>query len=149
VLDVGRLRSGALIVDDSAPHCFDVRQAMLRLDERADILFTEGGAIEVPQPIPQLLHVPSALQPQAATLARLVGANAHAVMSCTLSGLLTAVHPELPVTVGEISLEQSSSHLQRLRDLGSRGCPAHCGPDPIAPELVERFVRAHGGHAAR
>jgi amino acid adenylation domain-containing protein len=44
VLDVEQLGPGALIVDDSAPHCFTPERAIRRFEADGDILFTAGGS---------------------------------------------------------------------------------------------------------
>src|SRR5262249_20383426 len=45
LLDVARLRPGTLLVDDSAPHCFDPQRALRRFQQQRDVLFTEAGAL--------------------------------------------------------------------------------------------------------
>jgi len=54
VLDEDRLRPGTLLVDDSAAHCLDPRQAIRRLQEHRDVLFTEAGAIRSHRPIEEI-----------------------------------------------------------------------------------------------
>src|SRR5262249_43657328 len=54
VLDIQRVRPGTLIVDDSAPHCFDEQAALRRLTEQADILVAEGGMLRSPVPSREL-----------------------------------------------------------------------------------------------
>lgn len=51
VLDITRVHQGTVIVDDSAPHCFDVKLAIERAEAKADILFTEGGLLSSPAPL--------------------------------------------------------------------------------------------------
>ena len=54
ILDLTRVHPGTIIADDSAPHCFALGDAVRRLREQEDILFTEGGALRSPHPIGQL-----------------------------------------------------------------------------------------------
>ena len=39
ILDITQLQPGTMIVDDSAPHCFRLEDAIQRFEEHADILF--------------------------------------------------------------------------------------------------------------
>jgi amino acid adenylation domain-containing protein len=41
LLDVSLMQPGTMIVDDSAPHCFRTDQAVQRLQQRCDVLFSE------------------------------------------------------------------------------------------------------------
>ena len=92
ILDVGRLAPGTIVVDDSAPHAFASDAAMRRLQERGDILVTEGGVLLAPEPLPLRAYVPDELEPWLrAGLARLVaGTDPRLITGCVLSGLLSA-----------------------------------------------------------
>ena len=85
VLDVDRLLPGTLLVDDLGPHCFDPARAIARFAQQHDLLFTEGGAIQLPQPIHQTFYTPAAV-------ANIFAASAHdnpqLMMGCVLSSLL-------------------------------------------------------------
>eukprot|EP01084_Bolivina_argentea_P239732 402868_1 len=48
ILQVDKLNEGCMVIDDSAPHCFDVNDAIKRLNEKNDVIFTEGGLVRLP-----------------------------------------------------------------------------------------------------
>lgn len=152
VLDVARLRPGTLIVDDSAPHCFDRAAAELRFRERGDVLFTEGGVLKAPEPIPRLLYLPRGAE----RLARLLPgglpgmpgvSRADEITGCVLSSLLSTRFADLPPTIGEVDPDVSVRHYERLRALGYDGADLHCEGFALAPESVARF-REHAGVAS-
>ncbi|GAI92472.1 unnamed protein product, partial [marine sediment metagenome] len=58
ILDIAKIRPGTIIVDDSAPHCFNPELAIQRLENQEDILFTEGGILKSSQPISELRYLP-------------------------------------------------------------------------------------------
>ncbi|HLH28979.1 MAG TPA: phosphopantetheine-binding protein, partial [Acidimicrobiales bacterium] len=45
ILDINRVAPGTIVVDDSAPHAFRSDEALRRLEEKGDILVTEGGVL--------------------------------------------------------------------------------------------------------
>jgi len=144
VLDVARLRPYTLIVDDSAPHCFDRPAAEKRLRERGDVLFTEGGVLQAPEPIPRLLHLPRGAEALAGLLpSGLPGmpgvARADEITGCVLSSLLSTRFPDLGPTIGEVTLADSRRHYERLQALGFRGAPLHCEGFSLPAESVARF----------
>lgn len=136
VLDINRVQPGTLLVDDSAPHCFDYRQAIQRLEEQEDILFTEGGTLEMPQPLHYQVHVPRQMAPmmQDAQIFRQTEAT-----GCVLSSLLTARYTELSPTVGLVAPDASVAHYARLTELGIRAAALHCREYALPQRIVRSF----------
>ena len=58
IIEVEKLKPNTIIVDDSAPHCFNVEKAINRLNTKSDILFTEGGILRAPYKIKELRYIP-------------------------------------------------------------------------------------------
>jgi hypothetical protein len=143
ILDVDRLAPGTLVVDDSSPHCFRLDQAVRRLREQHDILFTEGGLLRAPEPLRQVLYVPADLE-------RVVPADVLAnydprhITGCVLSGLLSAQRADLPPTVGLAGLPACLAHYRAVTGLGFRAAALHC--EGFAPEekVVRDFRRRFG-----
>ncbi|KAF0247812.1 MAG: amino acid adenylation protein, partial [bacterium] len=59
LIEVSKLKAGTMIVDDSAPHCFDTNLALKRFNQQSDILFTEGGTLESPKAMTRTIYLPS------------------------------------------------------------------------------------------
>ena len=121
VLDVWRLRSGTLLVDDSAPHCFDVSQAQDRTRTQQDITIAEGGLLRAPVPLRHEVFMPirqqSAAQAQiGATMLQQAFARDQ-IMGCVMSGALSARHG-LPVTLGLVDPNAAIEHYRALQALG-------------------------------
>jgi aspartate racemase len=145
VLDIARVRSGALAVDDSGPHCFDAAHAIKRFEEQGDILFTEGGALLSPIPIQELVYAPEEwIQAVGEVAPLLVSWHQEHIMGCVLSGLLAAREEDLPPTIGPVSTEDSRLHLARLEALGFGAAPLHCEGYRLPDERIAAFRRRYG-----
>jgi len=146
ILDITRVNSGTLIVDDSAPHCFDPDQARRRFEAEQDILFTEGGVVQAPQPITATRYLPRlaerALPAHAKAL--LAHYNPHEITGCILSSLLSAHFAHLPPTLGYVDLATTFEHYTTLRRLGFRGADLHCEGYTFSESEVTRFRRQFG-----
>jgi hypothetical protein len=141
VLDILRVPPGTIIVDDSAPHCFNPALAVQRFRAHADILFTEGGVLHSPQPINQLRY----WHPEWAQVMQPVRGDADAASSpfeitgCVLSGLLSARFEELQPTIGMVDAETCLQHYAALGGLGLQAAPLHCQDYVLPEELIRDF----------
>jgi amino acid adenylation domain-containing protein len=154
VLDVARLRPGSLIVDDSGPHCFVPDAAIERFERRGDILFTEGGMLCAPRVLPQVRHLPAAVESIMTSdyLASLRRHEPRSITGCVVSALLGARHPELGVDIGEVAPAAAAAHFDRLLSLGFDAAPLRCGAYTLESDGVarfrQRFSRADRGRDA-
>ena len=127
VLDVRRLRPGTVLIDDSAPHCFDVEQARLRGEREGDLLICEGGVVRCPQPLTHRLFLPTSARSASPKLTGgALGKQAFSptqIMGCVRSAALSAGPQALPCTVGPVALTDALSHYRALRSLGFRAPP--------------------------
>lgn len=136
VLDVQQLRPGSLIVDDSGPHCFNLRQAKERIARQADILFTEGGAVRLPAPVRELWHVPLGLE---TVFAADWATEPNLIMGCVLSSLLSAKMSTLSHTVGAVEPDIGLNFYRKLEQLGTQAAPLH-GENYVLPsDLISTF----------
>ena len=136
VLDVQQLRPGSLIVDDSGPHCFNLRQAKERIARQADILFTEGGAVRLPAPVRELWHVPLGLE---TVFAADWATEPNLIMGCVLSSLLSAKMSTLSHTVGAVEPDIGLNFYRKLEQLGIQAAPLH-GENYVLPsDLISTF----------
>lgn len=142
VLDVARLQPGTLIVDDSGPHCFNPQQALQRLKQSADILFTEGGALYLPQGLQHQCYTPAGLENVFIDSGML---DPHILMGCTLSSLLSALHAHLPATLGMPDTAECLAFYQALQQLGVAAAPLQCDDYLLSDAAIEHF-RQHFAH---
>ncbi len=144
VLDVARLLPGTIVVDDSAPHCFPVAQALARMREQRDVLLCEGGTVRAPAPI--RCSVRTSVEPDALALRELdalLGPEPREIMACTLAALLPGLDPSLEPTLGEPTVESCAAHLAVLARLGVTHGPCRLGAYMLSDEAVASLVRRH------
>ena len=149
VLDIAALKAGTLVVDDSGPHCFDIQSAIRRLEERGDILFTEGGVLQSPQPISELRYVPPAAQvPGLSRLERLLPRGTvhdpRHITGCVFSGLLSARFDSLKPTIGLMEVEACLRHYEKLHELGFQAAELHCKQYILPGEAIRSFRQRFG-----
>jgi len=145
VLDIDRVASGTLIVDDSAPHCYDPRKAIARFERDRDILFTEGGMLSSDHPVRDLSWMPSFATRRLSgeQLEPFLRRDSSEFWGCMFSSLLTAKFDDLEPTYGMVSPDVTSLHLDRLQQLGIRAAKLHCDRYELPSGLVEEFVARH------
>jgi acyl transferase domain-containing protein/NADPH:quinone reductase-like Zn-dependent oxidoreductase/SAM-dependent methyltransferase/acyl carrier protein len=149
VLDVDRLRPGTLVVDDSYPPAFSVERGMRRLEEEADIFFSNAGILRLPAPIRETLVVPAGTEDW---LPRFVGPyreemvrEPHELTACVLSSLLTARSDgTFPPTLGLAGLTDLLSHYHELQYLDIGPARPQCDKYFVPEQAVERFRRRFG-----
>lgn len=134
VLSIDSIQAGTIIVDDSAPHCFDTQQAIERIEQQGDLLIAEGGMLRSPEILPQTVCLPSELDASAA-----LNTNAHnEMMGCTLSSLLSKMD-EFDHTIGEVDMNTALQHYQGLRQRGFEASALHCGPYLLSEATIVSF----------
>jgi amino acid adenylation domain-containing protein len=146
LLDIHRVAPGTIVVDDSAPHAFRSDEALRRLEEKGDILITEGGVLLAPEPLPLRAYVPDDLEPWLqAGLAHLVAGNdPQLITGCVLSGVLSARFDHLTPTIGLIDRRTALDHYQALDALGYRAPDLQLGGTPIDAQVIREFRARHG-----
>ena len=146
VLDIIQVKSGTIIVDDSAPHCFAPELAIQRFQEHGDILFTEGGVLRSPVPIHSLIYFP----PHIAKLMndhqkeKVLNPNPFNIMGCAFSSLLSSQFEQLQPTVGFVDGQHSQLHDQALQELGFEAGDLHCGEYVLSKESIVNFRQCFG-----
>lgn len=141
ILDISRVRPGTLIVDDSAPHCFDPRLAWRRAQEQGDILFTEGGMLESPAAVQDTSYVPRFAEQiiQNDQLQLYLRQQPHHLWGCVLSSLLSTRFDHLSPTLGIVGADVAAQHYQVLDELGFRAAPLHCEGVGLPAAAIDRF----------
>ncbi|MFP5273889.1 amino acid adenylation domain-containing protein [Coleofasciculus sp.] len=128
ILDIKRVKPGTLIVDDSGPHCFSPEQAIKRFEEQKDILFTEGGVLQAPNPMKTVIYLPKSLQNNLneTSWKEYAPTNPVDITGCVLSSLLSSRFDHLEPTVGLLNVETCVQHYQGLEQLGFQAADLHC-----------------------
>jgi amino acid adenylation domain-containing protein len=130
VLDVDRLAPGAVVVDDSFPHCFDTGRALARMRERGDVLVVGGGLLHLgglSREIAEGLPAPAA----AGYLAQpwIEGTLA----SCRVESLLHAADPGLPLVHGLVDGAAATAYWEAVERAGVTAGPLHLLGRTVAP----------------
>ncbi len=136
IVEVGRLRPGTVVVDDSFPHCFDVATAVTRMRGAADVLLVGGGLLDC-GPVGRTVHLP----PVAASLeGRITGRLPEdGIASCRLESLLLAADPSLPRTLGLVQPSTAASYWEAVEAAGVRAGALHLGDYHPDDQLLERL----------
>ncbi len=137
VLDVNRLRPRTLLVDDSAPYCFDIDAAWKRICEKKDILITTGGLLRTPRPMARDLYVPEAIEAWLGERALSVPLRqADIIPACALSALLTATDDALSPTIGIATAQECGKHVEKLQALAMTASPLQFSGRFIEPAII-------------
>ncbi|GAA2562024.1 MULTISPECIES: non-ribosomal peptide synthetase/type I polyketide synthase [Streptomyces] len=122
VLDVDRLRPGAVVVDDSFPHCFDTGRALARMRERSDVLILGGGLLRVGRTDREV----AADLPAAAAAGYLAQPWIEGTLaSCRTESLLRAAGHELPLVHGLVDAAVARAHWEAVERAGITAAPLH------------------------
>lgn len=144
ILDVTRLQPGSMIVDDSAPHCFNPERAVQRFQQHRDLLFSEGGIVHSPHPFRELRYVPQAVE-QTLTVQQFdtlfARHDPHEIMGCTLSSLLSSRMAQLQPTIGFVDPQTSQQSYDVLKRLGIEAARLQCADYVLAEDARREFRR--------
>jgi len=141
VLEVGRLASGTIVVDDSFPHCFDSELAVGRMTRQGDVLLVEGGLVLPQQPMEWTSALPDDLPSgfdAAFAASWLPFADTTAITGCILSGLLSNKWGAT-ASVGPVELNDCREHWDVLSRLGIGAAPLRCGSWRVADANLSNF----------
>ena len=144
VLNVDKLNPGTLIIDDSSPHCFSKEQAINRLLEYEDILFTEGGVLQSPEPTHKTIYLPPNINSDIMEKYRHHFLTSTEITGCILSSLLSVRFSQLNPTVGNIGIDDCCKHYEVLSQLKYNGALLHCNGFTIPEWIIDRFRKKFG-----
>jgi predicted amino acid dehydrogenase len=139
--DVDRLHPGAIVVDDSFPHCFDAESARRRMAGEGDILMVGGGLLGCGpverRPVDGLLTDAEA---SGIMSLRLPGT----LPSCQLESLLQSRRPDLPVVHGVVDPALAAAYWEALTEAGVTAAPLHLLQHEVSAAYVEAFAARFG-----
>lgn len=127
VLDVGQLRPGTLVVDDSFPLSFASQPARRRIERDQDVMITMAGTLATPSPC----GVETRFETQVPLVQRVIELMGRAAASDPHWGTAcvhaAAVGPalELPGGLGPATVAASAAHLKALTEAGFGPAPIH------------------------
>lgn len=140
VVDVGRLRPGTIVVDDSAPHCFSVADAWRRMRTEGDLLVTEAGTLKVPE---VLRRLPGPMWRESeegrfAAGAALLNPGPDLLMGCVYASVLTLREGLAPV-IGLPTPGQTAAAWDLLEQLGAGAAPMSLQGQVVPASILERM----------
>lgn len=138
IVDVSRVKAGTIFVDDSAPHCFSVRDAITRMATLGDVLFLEAGIVRSPVPISEVRYFPAWLRNQLPSQPGISRDTAE-ITGCVLAAGLHAYADKLPPTIGPVDATTVNLHGERLAALGFSAARAQCSGRPVPADVLDRF----------
>ena len=145
VLDISRLRPGTLIVDDSAPHCFDVRSVYRRLKRDHDVLYTEGGLLEAPFAFERIAYTNPESNPETRqSIQSMFTKSNRNIGGCVMSSLLVQRYHGYEPAIGDIDVAQCIRGFDLLSRLGFTAAEPHCNPHRVPPHLITKFIERYG-----
>ena len=146
LLDVDRLRPGTLVIDDSAPHCFDPRHAIRRFQERRDVLFSEAGAIRSHRPIGEIreLSFATGWDHKVRSALKLLHPTEDTLMGCVFSSILSSRFEDAPCLVGTPSPLDLELHHRRLLELRFEAARPYVEDHVLDEDLVSMFRARFG-----
>ncbi|MCK8679626.1 non-ribosomal peptide synthetase/type I polyketide synthase [Streptomyces lichenis] len=146
LLDVDRLAPGAVVVDDSFPHCFDTGRALARMRERRDVLVLGGGLLHLGE---VSREVADGLPPAAAAGYLAQPWIAGTLASCRVESLLHAADPGLRPVHGLVDPAAALAHWAAVEHAGVAAGPLHLLGHTLGPELVAEVRAAHRDSPSR
>jgi len=147
ILDIGAVRPGTLIVDDSGPHCFAAPDAIRRFEAKHDILFTEGGVVQMPGPWHHLKYLPHRVEQMMhpGFVEAMSTRNPSQIGSCVLSSLLSAGKEKLVPTLGLPDQVACLEHYRGLQRLECGAAMLHCEGYVLPSQSIATFRSRFGG----
>jgi hypothetical protein len=149
LIDVDRVRPGAILIDDSYPPAFALDQATYRAETKGDLLFSNAGMSRVPDPIRETVFLSQAASEEMERY----GAEAfraefvrdpRELTACFLSSLLTNRFEGFCPTLGLASPDDVLSHFHGLIRMGIGPARPQCGNYLMPDEIVSGFRRRFG-----
>ncbi len=141
VVDVAKLRSGTLVVDDSFPFGFDSEIAAERVSTDSDVMLTIAGGLRGPHDFTLIhTHAPTLSNPEfdmlLTRMTQIMNPWPDCMTGCVYSSLITGYY-DLPETIGPVTYEDAHIFRERLGAEGFRGTPPHIFTfDLSAPQAV-------------
>jgi len=134
VIDVHRVATGTILIDDSQPYCWDRAAAWSRCEERGDILPCDAGLVDCAS-IGYRAFFPF-------DFADYGDDGSRVAWSCVTEGLLCHLEPSLTATVGEPQIEDLLAYDAAFDRRGLRIPPLQCAARVLPMDRLAPVVKA-------
>jgi predicted amino acid dehydrogenase len=134
-IDVQKLVSGTIVIDDSFPPAFSIAQAKKRMDTSRDVLLMGGGTfdlgrLERSSPFPQAKKIRAEY-------------GSRWIPGCMAEAILLGLRPELGPTVGIVTLERAQKLLGISQELGWRAAKPHLDTWDVPKALLDTLMELY------
>jgi len=142
-LDVKQLSSATLLVDYSFPSLFDSNAAWERVENRNDILFTDGAHLRLNQSIEYRFIMPvgpdSPFPKDVEITLEETSHHPFEIEGCVLTSLLSAAPHGMAPTLGPVTLDAARQHYDYLKHLLVAPANLQMEPHTITKEQIRAF----------
>jgi predicted amino acid dehydrogenase len=129
VVDIDKVAPGTVLIDDSQPYCWDRPRAWQRCTEAHDVIPCDAGLVDC-----------SSIGYESRFDFDFAEVDADGVSTtawtCQTEGMLLALEPRLPTTIGHPSIEVIKSYQDAFRRHGLSIPSLQCGPNPLPVEKL-------------
>jgi predicted amino acid dehydrogenase len=140
VIDIGKVSPGTILIDDSQPYCWSREKAWERCRDQLDIVPCEAGLIDVGS-IGYRSHFPFDFADQGSDGSR-------TAWCCLTEGLLQALDPGLPATLGEPTAATLGAYLAAFERNRLQPAILQCGENALPVQALRHALIRLGTPAA-
>ena len=128
IIDISKVKPGTLIIDCSPPHCFNISQAISRLKDKKDILFTDGSQLSQPSPHNCTLFIPDNVENLLTEEQKntILNTDPTIIQSNAISGLLAPQFEMFSSANEEFNFEVVLKNYEKLKELGFNAAKLSC-----------------------
>tara|TARA_B110000208_G_scaffold83786_1_gene106359 strand:+ start:1404 stop:10250 length:8847 start_codon:yes stop_codon:yes gene_type:complete len=139
ILDVEKISSGTIIVDDSFPHIVNSPKAIQRMKKKKDVLIIGGGKINIGDTERTLLetNLPKSLINR---IVKKVGDEG--LPGCRVESLMMSYNDTLPSTIGLVTEESAEKYWSILSDLKVSAVDFHLQGYKVNENIINN-VKSH------
>lgn len=135
ILDVKKLKPGAIVLDDSFPPIADTKAAIDRMTNSKDVLIAGAGKLDTGTQQRKLClpgNFPESFVQELLQLSDETG-----MPGCRLEPLALMLQKQLKPTIGLVTPDQALQYWRALTALGVKPVPLHCGKYVLPKTLLE------------
>lgn len=140
IVSYNLLKPKTIIVDDSAPHIFDLVKCLQRFKEQKDIFVLQGGKLTLPYKMyTSIFNIPK-LSYFNKKVTKVINLKSSEIMGCTLGSILPIVSDKILPTLGKIDLKTSLAYYDFLINKKITASSLQCGNYYYTQDDIKNFV---------